>query len=212
MNFVAFRVPAPEPLRFDMILPDGQPLRWDMGPEYVWDGNVPASAYPPTPNPMTTENRISAELTDANLTAILGHLTAARALMPFLVSIPMDERNGIAKFGDKSQAFDEKIAQYESQRPDLVPGFTSVPEATKDRQLIAKMRALNAALSQLADDCQSTELVLGSDIADHDKAFYAAIRLAAQNGVAGAQAIYDDLKQRYPAVSKKPATPKPPTP
>ena len=76
----------------------------------------------------------------------------------------------------------------------------------------AKMRALNGALSQLADDCQSTELVLGSDIADHDKAFYAAIRLAAQNGVAGAQAIYDDLKQRYPSVPKKPAIPKLPTP
>ena len=41
-----FHVAAPEPLRYDMILPNGQPLRWDMGPEYTWDGNVPASAYP----------------------------------------------------------------------------------------------------------------------------------------------------------------------
>lgn len=201
-------MPAPEPLRYDMILPDGEPLRWDMGPEYVWDGNVPASAYPPIPNPMTTENRLSAELTDANLTAILGHLNAARALMPFLVSIPMEERNGIAKFGDKSHAFDDKCADYEAQRADLVPAFVSVPETTKDRVLIAKVKTVNAALAQLADDGFCTELVLGGDIADSDKAFYAAVRLAAANNVPGAQAIYEDLKQRYPHVPRKPATAK----
>lgn len=36
-----------------MTLPNGQPLRWDMGPEYTWDGNVPESAYPDTT--MTTD-------------------------------------------------------------------------------------------------------------------------------------------------------------
>ena len=199
----------PTPLRWDMTLPNGQPLRWDT-PGARWDGNVEDLNLQNTA--MSTDNRITATLSDADLTAILGHITAIQALLPFRISIPSSERNQLGKFGDKSQAFDEKIAQYESQRPDLVPTFTSVPEATKDRQLIAKMRAVNGALSQLADDCQSTELVLGSDIADHDKAFYAAVRLAAQNGVAGAQAIYDDLKQRYPSVPKKPATPKPPTP
>ena len=200
----------PEPLRWDMTLPNGQPLRWDMGPEYLWDGIVPTSAYPTTP--MSTDNRISATLPDADFNGILGHIAAIKVLMPFLLSIPNSERNRIAKFGDKSQAFDDKIASYEGQRPDLVPSFTSVPEVTKDRTLIAKMHTINGALGQLTDDCASTELILGGDIADHDKAFYAAVRLAAANGVAGAQAIYDDLKQRYPSVPHRPATPPPPTP
>ncbi len=195
-----------------MILPNGQPLRWDMGPEFTWDGNVPASAYPNPPTLMTTENRISAALTDADLTAILGHLTAVRTLLPFLVNVPIAERNGIAKFGDKSQAFDEKCKDYEHQRPDLVPAFVSVPETDKDRALRDKMKTINGVLGQLADDGFCTELVLGGDLADSDKAFYAAVRLAAANGVPGAQAIYEDLKQRYPSVPRKPATPKPPTP
>lgn len=29
-----------------MTLPNGEPLRWDMGPEFVWGGDVPASLYP----------------------------------------------------------------------------------------------------------------------------------------------------------------------
>ena len=161
---------------------------------------------------MTTDNRISATLSDADLTAILGHITAIGALLPFRVSIPNSERNQIAKFGDKSKAFDDKIAEYEVQRPDLIPAFTSAAEATKDRALRAKMQAINGALGQLADDCATTELVLGGDLADHDKALYANVRFSAANNVNGAQAIYDDLKQRYPTVPKKPVVPPPPAP
>ena len=190
-----------------MTLPNGQPLRWDMGPEYTWDGNVPESAYPDTT--MTTENRISAALSIADYTTILGHITAIRQLMPFLVSIPNEERNQIAKFGDKSKAFDDKIASYEQQRPDFVPGFCSVTEAGKDRALREQTQSIEAAISQLFDDISSTNLVLGGDIADHDKSVYANIRLLAQSGVNGAQAAYDDLKQRYPAVPKEPVTPTP---
>lgn len=160
---------------------------------------------------MTTENRISAELADTALTAILGHLAAVRELMPFLVNVPNDERNLIAKFGDKSQAFDNKCADYEKQRTDLVPSYVSVPETDKDRALRVKMKTINGVLGQLADDGFCTELVLGGDIADSDKALYGNIRLAAENSVPGAQAIYDDLKARYPSVTRKRANAKPAT-
>ncbi|MEO6789275.1 MAG: hypothetical protein ABI318_24385, partial [Chthoniobacteraceae bacterium] len=92
---------------------------------------------------MSTDNRISAVLSDADFTAVLGHITAIGVLLPFRVSIPNSERNQIAKFGDKSQAFDDKIASYEAQRPELVPSYTSVPETTKDRTLISQMRTIN---------------------------------------------------------------------
>lgn len=32
-----------EALRYDLILPGGQPLRWDMGPDFLCDGDVPAN-------------------------------------------------------------------------------------------------------------------------------------------------------------------------
>ncbi len=73
----------------------------------------------------------------------------------------------------------------------------------------AKMQAINGALGQLSDDCVCTELVLGGDLADHDKSFYSSVRFAASNNVNGAQAIFDDLKQRYPSVPKKPVVPPP---
>src|SRR6185436_2303266 len=107
---------------------------------------------------------------------------------------PHGRTQQLAKFGDKSQAFDVKCADCEQQRPDLVPDYVSVPETTKDRALIAQVRTGGAAVAQLADDLFCTELVLGGDIADSDKALYGAIRLAAESGVPGAQAIYEDLK------------------
>ncbi|MFZ4767081.1 MAG: hypothetical protein ACOYMN_19180 [Roseimicrobium sp.] len=155
---------------------------------------------------MNTANRISAALSDDNLQAALGHLKAARALLPFLVNVPNDERNDVPKFGDKSQAFDDKISDYEKSRPDIVPAFSSAAEANKDRALRTQMRTLNAELGQLMDDCFCTELVLGGDLSDHDKLVYANVHFMADNGVPGTQAIYDDLKQRYPAVSRTKAT------
>ncbi len=38
----------PSPLRYDMTLPNGEPLRWDMGPEFTWDGDVPSHLQPNT--------------------------------------------------------------------------------------------------------------------------------------------------------------------
>lgn len=198
---------AKVPITWDGTNPlTGQPFRWDEG--LTWDGFIET----PDPPIMSTDNRISSTLSAADFTAILGHITAIQALLPFRLSIPNSERNQIAKFGDKSQAFDDKIASYEAQRPDLIPAFTSKPEADKDRVLIMQMKSINGALGQLADDCACTELILGGDLADHDKSFYSSVRFAAANNVNGAQAIFDDLKQRYPAPTKKPVTPTPPPP
>ena len=64
-----------DPLRFDMILPDGQPLRWDMGPEYRWDGNVPENLQPKTP---MQQNDISITVTAQAEADVLAKAEALR--------------------------------------------------------------------------------------------------------------------------------------
>ncbi len=57
-------MPEPEPLRFDMTLPNGQPLRWDT-PGARWDGTVAevmAAIEPPTTTTAMPQNLISATL------------------------------------------------------------------------------------------------------------------------------------------------------
>ena len=52
------------PLRYDMILPNGEPLRWDMGPEFVWDGDVPAHLLPKKRMPQIRVNLGFAQAAD----------------------------------------------------------------------------------------------------------------------------------------------------
>ena len=61
-------MPEPEPeLEFDMILPDGTPLCFDMGPEFTWDGLVPAGL---TPQNNSMQNIVTGAFTAAQRTAI----------------------------------------------------------------------------------------------------------------------------------------------
>jgi hypothetical protein len=65
------------------------------------------------------------------------------------------------------------------------------------------VRELNL-LTQAVDD--STTIV-GHEIYMAELAFYQNVRQAAKRGVAGAQAIFDDLKTRFPGGNGTPATP-----
>src|SRR5258708_2052813 len=88
-----------EPLRYDMILPNGEPLRWDMGPEFVWDGNVPPHLYPPTQNPMT-QNLISATLAQTLADELIADIAALRAKQQaFLMVLSADAKSSVAKKG-----------------------------------------------------------------------------------------------------------------
>ena len=52
------------PLRYDMILPNGEPLRWDMGPQFVWNGDVPANLLPKKRMPQIRVNLGFAQAAD----------------------------------------------------------------------------------------------------------------------------------------------------
>lgn len=52
------------PLRYNMILPDGEPLRWDMGPGFVWGGDVPPNYLPKKKMPQIRINLGFAQAAD----------------------------------------------------------------------------------------------------------------------------------------------------
>jgi hypothetical protein len=110
-----------------MILPNGEPLRHDMGPEYTWDGFVPASAFP-NPHPMQ-QNNISIVITPVQEAAIMAKADELRALLaPFLTD---EERSSLFKLGDARLAFDTKASDYTHSRPNLVPDSSTLPSTTR---------------------------------------------------------------------------------
>lgn len=199
----------PEPLRYDMTLPNGDPLRYDMGPEYVWGGNVPAHLYPQPPMP--NDNRISATLTQADKDAIIAAVQTIRSKLPFLISLTQEERQELFKLGDKSAAFDQKCADYMASHPQFAPTYAiNLTEVGKDRSLRTDVLDIWAHLGPLADDAQSTLMLIGHELMIANNIYYRTVREASKTGVPGAQAIYQELRERYP---NNPTTPPaPPNP
>jgi len=154
---------------------------------------------------MSTDNRISAELSAESMERIRAALDTIRTELPFLINITPQERHTMAKLGDKSVAFDEKCVSYMASHPGYLPGFIDPEELRKDRNLRTNLMHLHADFSAVNTAIEDTLTVVGSEIWTADLAYYQTVREGAKRGREGAQAIFDDLRQRFPSPSKTPA-------
>ena len=157
---------------------------------------------------MSSLNRISATLSDADITEIEGHLDDIRAKMPFLITLTAQERREKAKLGEKSMGFEEKCETYMQSHPQFMPGFVALEDVSKDRALRTQLLHLSAQHQALFAAIQDTLMLTGSDLWSSDLAYYKSVQEAARRGLPGAEAIYNDLKSRFPGTTH-PAAPAP---
>lgn len=158
---------------------------------------------------MSSDNRISAVLSDEDVAAVQAAVGAIRAKLPFLVTLSAQERKELAKMGPKSVGFDEKCATYMGNRPEFVPGFVDPAEVLKDRTLRAQLLRFAAELETLAGSVDDTLHLVSSEVWMADLAYYQSVREAAHRGRDGAQNIYEDLRHRFPGVRGNRAAPEP---
>jgi hypothetical protein len=156
---------------------------------------------------MSNDNRISASMSAQDVTDILAALATINTKLPFLISITNEERAEIAKMGDKSVGFDNKVSAYMGSNPEFKPGFIDDAEVAKDRALRSKLMDVLAPLTTLCENVSDTALVVNSEIWMADLAYYQSVREAAKRGRPGADTIYNDLRTRFPG---RPRNPQPP--
>lgn len=161
---------------------------------------------------MASDNRISVEITAEQKTAIVDAVAALKtALTGVTINLTKDERQSLPKIGDKTLAFDEKCKAYMASRPELVPGFIDAAELAKDRKLIDDLLPCLREVAPICEALEDTVSLAYTDVFVADLAFHANVKQAAKRGVAGADTIYDDLKQRFPGRprAEEPAPPAP---
>ena len=202
---------VPTPLRWDMILPNGEPLRFDM-PGAKWDGTVEELNLS-TPNRPMQQNDISITITSAAEADVLAKAEALRAsIAAFAVTLTPQQRDAYFKLGDARLAFHDKSNNHMHQHPTLVPPTVDVPQYDKDataRDSALRMKSALTGPVALLDD---TLTVLGSDLINADVAFYNWLPLAIRANTPGAEAVHADLKASWPGRGPGPKPPKPPTP
>jgi hypothetical protein len=155
---------------------------------------------------MTDDNRLSASLAAEDITAILAAITTLNNKLPFLLSLTAQQRRDMPKMSDKSAAFDDKCSTYMTSNPELLPGFVSAAEVGKDRDLRNQIMQFFPQLSALHEAVDDTLMVVNSEIWMADLAYYQSAREAAHRNRPGAEAIYTDLRQRFPGIGRRPAS------
>src|SRR5882672_11309692 len=149
----------PEPLRWNMILPNGEPLRYDMGPDFRWDGDVPEYLYNQTQKVMT-QNILDLNISDADWLLIDAALvTLETKLGAKLADLNVQQRKELVKMGDKSEAFGRQNAA--SLPPQTVTDLTA---EEGDLTNLDKLRPRLARLMSLNEKAGDSEMALGSDI------------------------------------------------
>ncbi|AFY75371.1 hypothetical protein Syn7502_03532 [Synechococcus sp. PCC 7502] len=147
------------------------------------------------------ENRVSANLSQADKDAVMAALATIKAKLPFLIDIPAEERKTMLKMGDKSRTFVQKTMELVNQNDGFLPRAFEVEEMRKDVQLLNDLYPMLQAVNQLQELIDDTVMVVGSE------AYAAALvvyRYAKDSGLgAGLDGVVDDIGRRFARKSKK---------
>ena len=154
-------------------------------------------------------NQYHATIPPAVLADVQTNLDAIKtALAPYLVSLTPEERKTMLRMADKTVAFVQKTTDYATTTPAFVPAFVELDELRQDVAAVAALTPLRQQLEQLALDTDSTMMTAGGEAYGHALTLYGNIKFLAKNKQPGAQAAYDDLRQRFPGspnAGRKPA-------
>jgi hypothetical protein len=149
---------------------------------------------------MSQQNLISVSVAEEDLAEVRSAITVLRdKLAPYLQSLSPQDRQELPKMGDKSVAFVQKALEYCRLNSELVPPYLDVDEFEQDFQAVLSLRELYQPLAQLVQSLEDSQLLSGSDAYQAALMFYTSIKSAKKSNIAGAQTIYEDLSNRFPA-------------
>lgn len=147
---------------------------------------------------MPDDNRISAEITPEQKTAVLDHIKAAMDGLDFLVNLTPEEKRRIPTIGTERSAMDEAFSKDMEAQPNLVPGYVKTDELARDRQLRADLLEILQQARKLSDALEDTLHVAGGDILTAYLGFYSNVQEAAKRNVSGAGTVLENLKRFFP--------------
>jgi hypothetical protein len=87
-------------------------------------------------------NRVNATVTPAQIEAVQGAFKVIYENLPFLIDLKPDERQGMAKFGEKNRSFVSKAAAIASQNPDIFPRSFNLDDMTADVSIVEDLYPL----------------------------------------------------------------------
>ena len=163
-----------------------------------------------------SQNNISLTLTPADLADLADVDTALTQLeqkFESLISLEPEQRQKLAKMGDKSEAFCRQVITLLVQNPAVVPPSLDVAEAQSDLANLDALRPRIMRLSKLLRKAEDSETALGSDVMSAATTGYGLLQIAGKGQ--GLEELLKEVSVRWqkkraakpaPAVTPEPVT------
>jgi hypothetical protein len=151
---------------------------------------------------MSTQNMISATLTDFDKNDILQKLAEIRTLLNFLITLDASQTKSLFKAGNGYAPFIEKAHAAAKSHPDILPKVFSSDEFEKDYALIEALTPIQAQINELAKSLQDTLIAANSDAMTEALEIYAAVKQH-KDKVPGLAVTYDELSVFFQRAKRK---------
>lgn len=145
---------------------------------------------------MDNSNRISAVLTQADVTAITDALTLIKNKLPFLVDLSPEEIKYLPKISDKSLAFVKKCLELVKQDSSFLPRSFNIEEFEKDVKLYESMLSIMQPLRMFNELAEDTYTLVGSEAYSGALAIYGYAKNA-RGSIAGLDDLLDDFGKKF---------------
>ena len=146
------------------------------------------------------DNRVSAQLGEAERQAVFAAIQTIRQKLPFLIDLEPDERRGLPRLGDKSRGFVELALQVAEQNPDILPRLFDTGEMRNDLELYSALSSVLLALSQLNELVEDTVVAVGSDAYAAALTVYQSVRTAGKGSAL--EGALEGMGQRFARKSR----------
>lgn len=144
-----------------------------------------------------SNNRLNTTATAVQITAVKAAIQTISTNLPFLIGLTIDERISLPSIDVNNKAFTEDAINAGVNNAALIPSYVSVTNMQNDMILFNQLDEIKILTKQLLEKLEDTQLLAGSEAYTSALALYKLFGSAADAGVAGADAIYEQLRTRF---------------
>ena len=126
-------------------------------------------------------NHASINFAEDQLARVISAIVSLETELSALISIPIADRAGMNKMGDKSEVFVRETLAVLLENPKLVSESLGLPEAVRDLTALDQLRPIVRRLQVLVEKGESTELALGADLMSAMLEGYAMLKVSGKH-------------------------------
>ena len=151
---------------------------------------------------MARTNKISADFTTVAKTAALTKINEAKTQMPFLISLPENERKSYGNMGPKSVAYAQQCLEGAIAFPSELKANFNLVEFQKDVNLVNNLLGVRVMVASLLEQIDDTMSASGIDIMGASSEVYASLKSSSKNN-ASVKEMVALISERFKAQGKK---------